>query len=124
MNGVYLSTVTVAHEDERRSLSAIFNGEFVARQVKVLKIKQPSILGNHYHEYAEMFYVFDGEVTYTLESVETGERQVVTMSAGDRLIISPKIAHKAQMAEGTVMIEATEQPFSPESSIRYEVRDS
>lgn len=124
MNGVYLSTVPVAHEDERRSLSAIFNGEFVARQVKVLKIKKPSILGNHYHEYSELFYVFDGEVTYTLESTETGDRQVVKMKAGDRLIISPQIAHKAEMTEGTVMIEATEEPFSPDSSIRYEVHDS
>ena len=122
MKGVNFSTVEVAHEDERRKLLAIFNGEFVASQVKVLKIKKPSILGNHYHEYSELFYVFDGEATYTLESVETGERQIVRMKTGDKLIISPKIAHKAQITEGTVMIEATEAPFSPESNIKHFIK--
>lgn len=123
MKDVNFSTVEVAHEDERRKLAAIFNGEFIAKQVKLLKIKKPSTLGNHYHHYSELFYVLEGEATYTLESVETGERQVVKMKASDRLIIAPGIAHKAQMAKGTVMIEATEEPYSPESNMRYSIND-
>lgn len=121
MEGVNVSTVRVAHEDERRKLLAIFNGEFTAKQVKLITAKKTSILGNHYHYYSELFYVLQGVATYKLKSIETGEKEVVRLKRGDRLIIGPKIAHKTDMTEGTVMIEATEEPYSPESNVRYEM---
>jgi len=111
MNGVNLSRVEVAHEDERRRLSAIFNGEFTARQVKIIHVKKASTLGNHYHHYSELFYVAQGGGTYTFESIKTGERQVVTVRKGDRIIIGRRIAHKAELIKGTVLIEATEKPY-------------
>jgi len=126
MNGVHFSRfsrVEVAHEDERRKLSAIFNGDFTAKQVKVIEVKKDSILGNHYHPYSELFYVFKGEANYTLKSIKTGGTKIVKLKEGDRLIIAPEIAHKAEMGKGTVMIEATEKAYSPESNVRYEIND-
>lgn len=118
---IIFSTVEVTHEDERRRLSAIFNGEFIAKQVKLIEIKMDSILGNHYHSYPELFYVLSGEATYTLESVKSKERQVVKLKKGDRLIIGPEIAHKANMVAGTIMIEATEKPYQLSNDVRYEL---
>lgn len=122
-DAVMVSHPGIAHEDDRRSLLAIFNGDFVAQQVKIVQVKKATVMGNHYHPYSELFYVLQGEATYYLKSVNTGEKRVVILRKGDRLIIAPEIAHKAEMAEGTITIEATEQLYmSPEvNDVRCEV---
>lgn len=121
---IIFSTIEVAHEDERRKLSAIFNGDFTAKQVKLLQIKKESILGNHYHHYRELFYILHGKATFVLEEIHTKEHQVIEMREGDRLIVGPEIAHMVNMSGGTVTIEATEQPYhSPQQNdFRYEVK--
>ncbi len=118
-----LKHIEVSHEDERRRLTAIFNGEFIAKQIKLLNIKKTSILGNHYHNYSELFYIYQGQAVFTLVDVDTKERKDITLNQGDRLIISPRIAHKVKMEEGTLTIEATEQAYvSPEANdVRYEI---
>ena len=120
---IQVDKIGIAHEDGRRKLTAVFNDGFSAKQIKVLDIKKTSILGNHYHEYAELFYIYKGRAVFTLVDVETKERQIVRLSAGDRLIIAPKIAHKVKMTKGTLTVEATEKPYvSPEENDRrYEI---
>jgi mannose-6-phosphate isomerase-like protein (cupin superfamily) len=110
-----------SHEDERRILTSIFNGDFVGKQAKVLEIKKASTLGNHYHLFRELFFVLKGGGTYTFESVESGLQHVISVKPGDRLIIAPKVAHKGELKAGTIMIEATEEVFTPETIIKYEV---
>lgn len=123
-NWFRLDKVRVAHEDDRRSISAIFNGDFIARQVKVLRIKQQAVLGGHYHDYREMFYVLEGQAVYTLEDIAIKEQQTLTLRKGDRLIIQPCVAHRAEMGEGTVMLEATEEPYisADKNDVRYEIQ--
>lgn len=111
MDGVSHTKVDSAHEDERRSLFAIFNDDFVAKQLKLLKIKSGVELGNHYHEYGEMFYLLEGQAKYTFENIETKERLVLYLKAGDRVVIEPKIAHKAVYSQPTIMIECTMDPY-------------
>ena len=38
---------------------------------ELLKIKQGSTLGNHYHHYRETFYLLEGEADYVFENIET-----------------------------------------------------
>ena len=121
LEDINFSTVGIAHEDERRKLSAIFNGDFIAKQVKLLEVKKASILGNHYHHYSELFYVLRGKATYTLRSIKTGKTKTVKLKEGDRLIIGSEVVHKAEISKGTVMIEATETPYQPSNDIKYEV---
>ena len=119
-----LDKIGIAHEDERRSITALFNGDFFANQVKILRIKKQSVLGNHYHRYRELFYVLEGQVTYLLENVATQEKQMITLGQGDRLIIEPNVAHKAEMFEGTVTLEATEESYvsAEKNDVRYEIK--
>ena len=44
MKGLKFEEIKPAHEDERRSLTPIFNGDFVALQIKLLRIKKGSML--------------------------------------------------------------------------------
>jgi len=119
-----LQHIPISHEDERRRLTAVMNGDFTAKQIKILDIKETSVLGGHYHNYSELFYIVSGKATFTLESVDTKERVTVTLKPNDRLIIGPRIAHEVVMNEGTLTIEATEQPYvSPEiNDVRYETK--
>ncbi len=111
MKGLDYKEIEPAHEDERRSLTPIFNGDFTALQLKLLKIKEGSILGNHYHNYSETFYLLHGEAEYIFENIDTKERQEINLKKGQRITIEPRIAHKAKFLEDTVMIECTQWPY-------------
>jgi quercetin dioxygenase-like cupin family protein len=119
-----LDKIDITHSDERRDLSILFNGDFNAKQIKIIKVKKDSILGNHYHEYREMFYVLKGQALYDLENVDTKDTDWVMLYAGDRMIIDKHIAHKAKFVEGTITIESTESEYiSPEfNDHKYEVK--
>ncbi len=116
--------IGIAHKDERRSITPVFNGDFVAQQVKMLQITKDSILGNHYHNYRELFYILEGQAVYLLENIITHEKQFVSLHKGGRLIIEPRVAHRAEMFEGTMTLEATEEPYiSPEKNdVRYDIK--
>jgi len=111
MDGLKIEKVGIEHEDECRFLSAIFNGDFIAKQIKIIRIKQDSLLGNHYHDYFETFFLLHGEAEYTFEDIFTKEKEKHHIKAGDRITIKPKIAHKALLKAGTVMIEGTGEQY-------------
>jgi hypothetical protein len=43
-----LKHINIEHSDERRDLSILFNGDFNAKQIKLIKVKKDSILGQVY----------------------------------------------------------------------------
>lgn len=115
MKGVSHIQIKPVHEDHRRVLIEIFNGQFVAKQVKLLKIKEDSILGNHYHPYRQFFYLLKGDADYTFVNILTGEKQEIKVSEGDMIIIDKNIAHKALQKAGNAMVEGNEEKYtSPE----------
>ena len=123
MKGLVYRKIVPVHEDNRRALIEVYSGEFTARQIKVLKIKEDSILGNHYHPYGQFFYMLTGEADYTFVNIETGEKQKIKMVGGDFIRIEKNIAHKSVMKAGNTMVEGNEQPYSsPEvDDLRYEI---
>ena len=112
MKGIFHKRIDPVHEDDRRALIEVFNGDFAARQLKVLRIKQDAVLGNHYHPYRQFFYFLKGSARYTFLNVKTGEREEIEAQEGDFIIIDPGIAHKAQQKGGNVMVEGNEQPYT------------
>lgn len=122
---IQLDKIKVTHEDSRRKLTAIFNDDFVAKQIKLIEVKEPSILGNHYHPYSELFYILKGKATFRLKDIKTGESKTICLETGDRMILGQGIAHRVEMDAGTFTIEATEVPYvSLElNDWRYEIVD-
>ena len=123
MRGLVYKKIEPVHEDHRRSLIEVYNGEFTARQMKVLKINEAAVLGNHYHPYGQFFYMLIGEADYTFVDIETGKRQEIKMTEGDFVRIEKNIAHKSVMKAGNIMIEGNEQTYSSpeEDDLRYEI---
>lgn len=111
MRGIKIYTPEIAHKDKRRSLLPIYNGDFVARQMKIIKVKKGSTLGNHYHRYGEVRYLFSGKARYFLRNIVTGENYEFTMKKGEVMITEAWIAHTANFLEDSIMIEGTEEPY-------------
>ena len=108
------------HSDERRDLTEIFStkgeGDFLARQAKILRIKKPCVLGNHWHTYREMFFVADGLARFTLEEVDeegafTGKEDHLLVYKNGRILMPAGIAHVVNMDEG-ILLGYTEEPYS------------
>jgi mannose-6-phosphate isomerase-like protein (cupin superfamily) len=111
LDGVICEACRDRHEDGRRLLTAVFNGDFTARQVKVLEVKADAVLGEHYHDYDEMFYLLKGQAVIEVENVETKDRGGYQLSAGDRIFFPKKVAHRLWVKADSVLIGCTDQPY-------------
>lgn len=125
IQGVIYESRGVDHEDHRRVLMTVFNGDledFVARQVKFVVLKEDATLGGHYHNYDELFYLLEGEGTFTLKDSARELIEQYDMTKGDRLFIPRRIAHKATIKADSVLMGCTEEPYlSPEhNDYKYE----
>ena len=116
--------VTPIHEDARRSLSEPYNGTFIAKQIKLLKVKEKSVLGNHFHPFGQFFFFMKGGGYYTFIDVITKEKKNYTAKKGDYIQIEKNIAHAGLLRKGTIIIEGNEEKYTgPECDIKYEVMD-
>lgn len=125
MKGVQAFKITPVHSDARRDLIELVNGNFIAKQIKLLNIHQDSILGNHYHPYRQFFYMLSGEAVYTFENIHTKQRITFNVYQDDLIIIDKDIAHKAEHKSGNIMIEGNEEAYtSPEvDDLKYIIND-
>ena len=118
LKGVIHESRGIDHEDHRRELFTAFNGDlgdFVARQVKFARIKEDAVLGGHYHDYNELFYLLEGGGVFTLKDPTKGLIEDYDMVKKDRLFIPKGIAHKATIKAGSILVGCTEEPYvSPE----------
>ncbi len=116
--GVKHESRGVDHEDHRRTLLTAFNGDlgtFAARQVKFAVMKEDGVLGGHFHDYDELFYLLAGQGVFTLKDPANEFVESHPMFKGDRLFIPRGIAHKAIVKTGSILVGCTEQPYvSPE----------
>lgn len=123
MIDIQIENMGIAHKDDRRILKVIFNGDFVAKQIKVLEVKTESILGNHYHPYSELFYILKGGAIVNLQLPDTKEKKSLLLKEGDRLIIGARVAHQFLPSANTIMIEGTSEPYqgANKSDVKYQI---
>ena len=112
---VVLARAIVAHDDDRRTLYSVFNGEefhrFRGAALKWFEFKKDCVVAKHYHEYAEIFCVVAGEDTFELVDVDTGERQTHCLRRGDILLVPRRVAHRCHVKEKSIVIAANEVPY-------------
>ena len=112
IEGVIFELQPTCHVDARRKMIAVLNGDFsdfvakqfVAKQVKLLDVFQDTVLGGHYHDYAELYYLINGSIRFDLEQIDTKERDNFVMLPGSRLYVPARIAHKATAKKGTLFL--------------------
>ena len=118
----YDENVAVAHQDERRIIydpDKIFdNLDGLFCQHNVIAISQNGLeLGNHYHDYKELFFTPTGEFDFRLVDIDDLATRKYTLKAGDRLLIPEGIGHVATGKIGNVLIGYGNVRFNPKRLI-------
>jgi mannose-6-phosphate isomerase-like protein (cupin superfamily) len=115
MTGVTLEKIPHSHDDERRTLIPAFNtdmeGFSEAKQLKLALLKKDSVLGKHWHDYAELFTVYGGNAVFVLAPRDGGEPEEFLLQPGWRLLIPARIWHEARVEGGTLLIGLTEEKY-------------
>jgi len=114
--------IKVAHSDARRDILEMFNGEFIAKQIKILKIRKGNVLGNHYHPYRENCYVLEGKIKFYFEGIKTKERGSFIMKEGDMILMDDYYAHAVESLEDSVLIEGTEEVYTQKGDFVHKLK--
>lgn len=100
-------------------LAQFYDADAPIHYIAFLELTPGSIRGNHYHEAKEEFvYLIAGELRVTIEAVASGEREVVSMAAGDLLFLSTRIAHAFEVIKPGQAIEFSSARFDPKDTFR------
>jgi len=78
--------------------------------------------GHHYHERkVERLYVLTGELELSLKDIETLDSKRLKVKAGDRLIISSRVAHAFRSLVYSQVLEYSPDPYDPTDTTPYKV---
>jgi len=118
----------IEHEDDRRTIATACNGDlpFNVKQVKIAAVKENTVvLGGHYHEYWEAFYLQNGSANYVLVDIDNPkEKMIGIIETGSRLILPPRVAHKIRLSPNAILIGMTEKEYvsAEENDHKYEIK--
>ncbi len=117
MKGVFVRKVNQVHEDDRRKIEEVMNGEISAKNVKILTVKETSYLGGksgHWHQYPEVMCILKGRCwNYLMENVDTGEKEYFNLEEGDVVFRTGRIIHGGDFEKGSIILDmATESYIS------------
>jgi hypothetical protein len=109
MRGVEIKKVNIVNEDDRRKLVELMNGQFSAKNIKILEVKEDSHLGGksgHWHLYPECMYIMKGKCwNYVMENIDTGEKETYELNEGTIVFRTGRIIHGGMFAKGSIIID-------------------
>lgn len=111
MRGVVVRKAKVIAEDERRKIISVLNGEIGVRDIHILEMKKgqtKSVLGQHFHTYKEVCFIFKGKVHYWLKNNITGEEEELDLESGDLMFRDGHVVHTCTASEDCIMIDGAE----------------
>ncbi len=106
MKGVEIRKIKLVHEDKRRGIWEIMNGELSIKNMKILKVKEDSYLGGHWHVYGEVMHILKGGSSdYKMKNLDTGEEEVFPLGEGDTVFRTGRIIHGGTFFKGSIVID-------------------
>lgn len=105
----------IDHEDNRRTLKTIFNGDFgmfSAAQVKIIDVFSEWPAGDHHHPYRELFFVEKGSAHYILRHIDSGIEMDGNLVPGSYVMVPPRVHHVLFPKPGTTFFALEEDPAS------------
>ncbi len=126
MANKYEITKINPYKDIRGELKKVFiktmlSTEKSIEEIYVLHTKKGSVRGNHYHrQNVEFFTVIKGTAIIALKDVEEGEAEILTVSAGDNIVIKvpENVAHgfRNDEDEDLVILAAASKLYDSEDT--------
>jgi len=113
---IAIRKIKISHEDNRRTLKEVFNGDFQAKQTIIYEAKIDSQVGGHYHEYDELWAVLQGRIDYTFINVDTQQNKSFSLKTGETVRIPKRTHHVARIYQGTILLGFTEEKFVSEQA--------
>lgn len=78
--------------------------------------------GHHYHgKKTENFYVLTGEFELLIYDLETDQKEIFVVRAGDRIQIAPGVAHAFRSKTYSQALEYSDEPYDPADTKSYRV---
>jgi mannose-6-phosphate isomerase-like protein (cupin superfamily) len=78
--------------------------------------------GHHYHERrTERFYILTGELELSLKDIESLASKRLKVKAGNRVIISPRVAHAFRSLVYSQVLEYSPEPYDPTDTYPYKL---
>ena len=78
--------------------------------------------GHHYHgRRIEQIYVLTGELELLLKDIESSDNKKVIINAGNRVTISPRVAHAYRSLMYSQVLEYSPEPYDPIDTYPYKV---
>jgi len=112
MRGVHIKKVDLVHEDERRGIWEIMNGQMSIQNMKILKVKKgEQLLGNHWHAYPEVMYIMKGKARYRMKHVITKEEEDFNLEEGDVVFRTGFITHVGYFSEDSIIIDGSASTY-------------
>lgn len=112
MRGVHVKKIDLVHEDERRGIWEIMNGQLSIRNMKILRVKSgEQLLGNHWHTYPEVMYMLQGKARYKMKHVITGEEEDYNLETGDVVFRTGFITHVGFFSEDSIIIDGAAESY-------------
>jgi quercetin dioxygenase-like cupin family protein len=112
VKGVVVRKIKIVHEDERRKILEIMNGELSVKNMKMLYVKSgEQLLGNHWHSGSEVMYILRGKAQYVMENLDTGEKEEYQLVEGDVVFRTGRIVHAGIFSEDSIIIDGGESMY-------------
>ena len=78
--------------------------------------------GHPYHERKiEHYYVITGELELSLKELESSVSKKLVLKPGNRLAISPRVAHASRSLAYSQVLEYSPEPYDPSDTHPYQV---
>lgn len=111
MKGVHVRKIKQVHEDERRKIMEIMNGELAVKNLKILEVKEDCYLGGkegHWHQYPEVMYIMKGSVKdYVMTNIDTNESESFDLEEGDIVFRTGRIIHGGKFSKGSIVVDGS-----------------
>lgn len=111
----------LVHSDQRRSIydpKKILEGIGKWYPHSIIRIEQDNlILGNHYHDYKELFFTPTGNFHFRFVDLDDLETKDYDLKAGERIIIPEGIGHAVAGNKGNILLGYGNVLFNPKGII-------
>lgn len=85
-----------------------------------LELRAGGVRGNHYHERKrEHLYVLRGSLELVVQDLDSGERAELTLEAGDRVSIPPRIVHALRTLRPGEAVEFSPGRLESDDTFRF-----
>ena len=114
---VVSDSAPLGKDDPRRTIYLAFdkNCDFqTAEEATIIVPKLATVLGNHWHNFKELFVIVKGGATFYLEDIDDRMRtERIVLAPFQRIMIPPRVAHAFTISEGSIILAYLEKPFEP-----------